>query len=918
MYKRAYDMLFASLGLLLLWPALLVIAVAIKLLDRGPVLFRQTRVGWRGRPFVILKFRTMIPPGDSAGVSVTQSGDSRVTPIGRILRRTKLDELPQLWNVLKGDMSLVGPRPEVPRFVECYTADQRRVLELKPGITDFSTLRYRDEEALLEDATDVEQLYMSEVMPRKIELALAYARHASLWEDTKIILQTLFGIGTESRADRGPVDRPAAAGHPANNGGAITVGAGRKCLDLASPLPLWTTMLRSFQFLVVYSLALTASLWVAYLLRFDLELSPELQGEMPDLVLAIVPLQLGFLYLFRQFHFLPAYFGVPALMRMGWAMACSAALLGLLRWNFDLGYVLPFGVILLDSLLGLVSLSVACYVWRLYRHERLHRLFGLRRAGSKALRRVGIIGAGRAGVALAQELLVDGKLGLNPVAFFDDDQNKWQARILEVPVLGPPELLSRGIAKKYELDEVILSMPAAPTARIKEVLDLVRRAGLTHRTVPSLGEMVVGRYEVTKLRHVEIEDLLGREPVFLQTDEIRHLLKGRRVMVTGAGGSIGSELCRQAAAFGVAELSLVERCEVQLFKLEQELIGRGHAQVLRPLVADILDESRMRWIFDTYKPELVFHAAAHKHVPMMESQPEEAIQNNAFGTALVANLSLEFGVERFVLISTDKAINPTSVMGASKRLAEMILQDLQARNPAGTRLSAVRFGNVLGSSGSVVPLFKHQIANGGPVTVTHKDMTRYFMTIPEAVGLVLQSTVQSRGGDIFVLDMGQPVRILDLAQQMIQLHGLEPGKDIEIKITGVRPGEKLFEEISYSEESVTRTTHPKIMRLRGTPPRPHILEHRLGLLARAIHVSDAPELKRLLEMAVPEYRQRGRVAKLDSLAQHPASLSTAAGEDRDGNGKIDHNNTALTVPEGNGTDRGLAPSAPLGSGRALP
>jgi FlaA1/EpsC-like NDP-sugar epimerase len=412
-------------------------------------------------------------------------------------------------------------------------------------------------------------------------------------------------------------------------------------------------------------------------------------------------------------------------------------------------------------------------------------------------------------------------------------------------------------------------MPSAPAIRINQIIEIIRRAGLDYKTVPSLGEMAVGKYKVSNLRTVQIEDLLGREPVQLQAEEIRKLLAGRRVMVTGAGGSIGSELCRQVAMQGPSELLLVERSEVQLFVVEQELLRRGHGNIVRALVADVLDEPRLRHIFKLYNPEIIFHAAAHKHVPMMESQPEEAIKNNTLGTALVAGLAREFGVERFILISTDKAINPTSVMGATKRLAEMLLQDMVARNGSSTRFMAVRFGNVLGSSGSVVPLFKDQIAAGGPVTVTHPQMTRYFMTIPEAAGLVLQSTVLGQGGEIFVLDMGKPVRILDLAKQMIELCGFEAGKDIRIEFTGVRPGEKLFEEISYSLESVSPTDHPKIMLLRGAPPDSESLKENLELLEHALDCANPEQLKRLLKVAVPEYQFSVPVEKKSQPAPVP-------------------------------------------------
>jgi FlaA1/EpsC-like NDP-sugar epimerase len=397
-------------------------------------------------------------------------------------------------------------------------------------------------------------------------------------------------------------------------------------------------------------------------------------------------------------------------------------------------------------------------------------------------------------------------------------------------------------------------MPTAPSKRIGEIVRLVQDLRLKVEIVPSIDQLATGQVRVSKLREVEIQDLLGREPIQLETEDIKHMLRGKVAMVTGAGGSIGSELCRQVGANAVSRLLLVEQSEVQMFQIEQELVERGLGGVVLPLVADLLDADRMSQIFRRFQPQLVFHAAAHKHVPMMERQPEEAIRNNALGTARVADLALEHGVERFVLISTDKAINPTNVMGATKRLAEIYVQSLHAANSDRTKFIAVRFGNVLGSSGSVIPTFKRQIAAGGPVKVTHPEVMRYFMTIPEAVGLVLQSATQGEGGEIFVLDMGKPVKILDLAHQMIELSGLKPGEDIEIEFTGLRPGEKLFEELCHQHEDHVPTAHPKISRYIGPPTAMAQVNGYFDALSQDMLSLEAADLKRRLKEMVPEYR----------------------------------------------------------------
>jgi FlaA1/EpsC-like NDP-sugar epimerase len=377
---------------------------------------------------------------------------------------------------------------------------------------------------------------------------------------------------------------------------------------------------------------------------------------------------------------------------------------------------------------------------------------------------------------------------------------------------------------------------------------------LKFEIVPSYAQLITGQVQISQIRPVEIQDLLGRDPVNLSTEKINDLVKGKVVMVTGAGGSIGSELCRQLTGYHPLRLLLVERCEGQMFQIEQELLNLGCGSQIVPLVADILDDKRLRSIFECFRPQLIFHAAAHKHVPMMEHQPFEAFRNNTIGTQELAKLSGEFGVERFILISTDKAINPTSAMGAAKRLAELYVQALQRPDGTSTKFMAVRFGNVLGSSGSVIPTFKKQIAAGGPVTVTHPEVTRYFMTVSEAVGLVLQSATQSQGGEIFVLDMGKSMKIVDVARQLIELSGLKPDIDIEIIFTGLRPGEKLFEETRHNTENMVPTDHPKIMRFVGEPlPLESLRQGLLNIREKAAGM-DANQVKLEIQKLIPEYK----------------------------------------------------------------
>jgi FlaA1/EpsC-like NDP-sugar epimerase len=601
--------------------------------------------------------------------------------------------------------------------------------------------------------------------------------------------------------------------------------------------------------LICYTAVLALSRYLAYQLRFDFDVPPKWQKQLEEHWFWVLGLKLFLLAIFGQFAGLLSYFSIPDLRRLLFATISASAVLVVVRFTYGGFYSAPRGVILMDFVLSFASLSMVRLGFRMIRE----RFFT---GGGKAHRRrkrVGIFGAGYAGASLARELMAKRGLGLFPVAFFDDDKSKWKSRVHEVPVVGPPEAL-KDHKLNLQLDEVIIAMPSASPRRIGELVKLLQQSHLNFETVPSLDQLATGQVRVSQLREVGIQDLLGREPVELETGHIRALLSGRVIMVTGAGGSIGSELCRQIAAFNPDRLLLVEQSEVQMFQIEQELTERGFGGIVLPLVADILDEARMRYVFERFRPAVIFHAAAHKHVPMMESQPSEAIKNNALGTALLARLAWETAVDRFVLISTDKAINPTNVMGATKRLAEIYIQALFASNSAKTKFMAVRFGNVLGSSGSVVPIFKKQIAAGGPVKVTHPDVTRYFMTIPEASGLVLQAATQGSGGEIFVLDMGQPVKIVDLARQLIELSGLKPDEDIDIEFIGLRPGEKLFEELSHQGENITKTNHPKIMRFVTQAQCLDTVEQLLGEVRQQLHSAEAMELKLLLKKGVPEYK----------------------------------------------------------------
>lgn len=612
-----------------------------------------------------------------------------------------------------------------------------------------------------------------------------------------------------------------------------------------------STMLRRVGLTVLYFGVGLLAMGLAYALRFDWSIPPEDLRRLWWTCGLAACIQAGVLAACGQTKVVASFF---SLVDLKWILVANMISTGVILVGSTLQIArMPRGVLVLDLVLvtsGVIGLRVALRYWG----ERRKAAAVMRGLGGASLQRsVAVVGAGEAGATLIREMLGKASLHMRPVVVFDDDRSKWGQRLHGVEVVGAPEVL-REEGWSERVRKVIIAMPSAPASRIGEVARLCAELGLPSDTMPAFEHLVSGRVKVSQLRPVQIEDLLRRAPVELDEASILGLIRGRVVAVTGAGGSIGSELCRQILAEGPELLVLIERCEVQLFQVEQELMGRGGRNVVVPLVADVADGARMAQILLKHRPKLVFHAAAHKHVPMMEAQPGEALRNNAMGTATLARAAVEAGVDRFVLISTDKAINPTNAMGATKRVAEIFIQALQATRPGSTRFMAVRFGNVLGSSGSVVPTFSKQIAAGGPVTVTHKDVTRYFMTIPEAVGLVLQAGALGVGGEIFVLDMGEPVRIVDLARQMIELSGYRPNEDIDIEYTGLRPGEKMFEELSHHREKLEDTGHPKIFRFVSEPPSLDVVERFFLEVEPLLHTAEGAEIKRRMQGLVPEYK----------------------------------------------------------------
>jgi FlaA1/EpsC-like NDP-sugar epimerase len=581
-----------------------------------------------------------------------------------------------------------------------------------------------------------------------------------------------------------------------------------KISDIPAPLLL---RFRKLVIIAAHILIFAVSLIISFLFTKNMQLKGDwLITQYPPILVFVLVVKLVVFGLFKQYRGWWRYVGITDLFGIAGASWASTLLIYIL---YSAGFLTPIirpymadfetisqAVFLLDMFGTMFLLGGARMLVRLY-HEEFRTVEGTH------AKRFLIVGAGNAGEGLLREILRMRVAEYEVIGFVDDDPIKQGILIHGIPVLGTVDQLPE-ISEKKGIEEIAIAMPSATRAQLRRVVQLCEGAKVRFRTVPAITDIATGKLKVSQIRDVDINDLLGREVVELDIEKIKELLTDKIILVTGAGGSIGSEMCRQVCGFAPKMLLLVEQAENALFLIDKELKANFPNVPIIPLICDIADNQRVEQIFEQYKPEIVIHAAAHKHVPMMELNPGEAIKNNIVGTMNVAKASDKFGAKNFVMISTDKAVNPTSVMGSTKRISEMFIQDLDRTSK--TEFVTVRFGNVLGSNGSVVPIFKQQIEKGGPVTVTHPEMRRYFMTIPEASQLVLQAATMGNGGEIFVLDMGEPVKIVDLARELITLSGFRVGDDIEIAFTGTRPGEKLFEELSIKGEDMTATSNPKI------------------------------------------------------------------------------------------------------------
>lgn len=787
MMKRVFDISAAAIGLLVTSPFLALIAGLIKLDSPGPVIFSQVRVGRGLQPFRMYKFRTMVDKAPGERLPLTVGQDSRVTRVGRFLRKFKLDELPQLVNVLMGDMSIVGPRPEVPRYVEPLRFEFAEVLAIRPGLTDLASVKYIDEAAVLSSFSDPEEAYLKKILPEKLRLAKLYLRHMSFRLDLAIIIQTLLRMVSVSYETCGFPELKSAPQPPSHS----------MWESLSSLIVKWRRPI-----IVAFDVVLiVAANFLAFMLRFDGELSGVEVSQFQQTVLSLVGIRVVIFTFFGLHEGLWRYTSIWDLQNiLSGVLTSTLAFYGWVYWVMGVDNY-PRSIFVIDSLLLVGFLAGVRLPTRIFREKLIFR----------KKKKVIVVGAGDMGERVVREMKTRPEYHCQPIGFVDDRIDLMNKRIHGVRVLGTLGDLTR-LVEQHKPEDVVVAVPKATPALMRSLINQLESYQVSIKTVPDVKELLADQSALSQIRNVSMPDLLPRAPINLTNDRTREMVTGKCVLITGAGGSIGSELARQIMSLEPRTLLLYERHENSLYTIHKELEDQRPTATVIPIIGDVTDVLRLSMVLEEHRPQILFHAAAHKHVPLVELNPAEALKNNCIGTRIVAEAASKYGVKQFVQISTDKAVNPSSVMGATKRVAELVIQDI-ARNSR-TRFLTVRFGNVLGSSGSVLLRFQEQIKAGGPVTVTHPEIQRYFMLIPEAVQLVLQAATIGEQGGIYILDMGEQIKVLDLARNFIRLSGFVPGKDIPIRFVGLRPGEKIQEELVGQDEVAVPSSLEKILQIR--------------------------------------------------------------------------------------------------------
>ncbi len=842
MIKWAVEILVGCLLLILCAPLMVFIAILIRLESNGPIFFKQIRMGQGFRHFYRYKFSTLVY-GNSKNVDeVEMDRVQSFTRIGRILRQFKLDELPQLFNVVKGEMSLVGPRPELPYYVDKFRDEYREILTVRPGLMDLAFLTFTDALPFVEGHTVKPQLteatYIGETLPEKIKLAKLYLEHASFLFDMAVIGQTFLNmLGLRSVLLK--MSASQSSGKP----------------GFLQESSFWSLLLRHRRILVVtFDLGLIVlANYLAFWLRFDGEIPESEYALFTDILPWLLVIRGASFMLFSLNEGLWRYVSIWDVKKILVGVSLGTVVFyGLVAWALGVqGY--PRSVFIIDSILLIGFLVGMRLVVRLFRERKV----------LSQMKRVLVIGAGDVGAKIVREMQTQPSCSYAPVGFVDDDPNKWGKRIHGIKVLGSRQDLDR-ILRTFEPEEVLLALPTATPEVVREITTTLEPFCLPIKTLPNLESILDGKISINHIRALSITDLLQRPAVELTPERVSRLIENKRIFVTGAGGSIGSELCRQISQLSPKSLILYERHENSLYTIGSELADNRQSTLVHLVLGDITDVQRLDDTIRAYEPDIIFHAAAHKHVPMMEENPGEAAKNNLIGTKMVAEAAVKNKVEHFVLISTDKAVNPSSVMGATKRAAELVIQAMA--QGSSTCFLTVRFGNVLGSNGSVVPRFQNQIKSGGPVTVTHPDVRRYFMSIPEAVGLVLQAATLGEQGAIYLLEMGEQVKLVDLARNLIRLSGHIPEKEIAIEFVGLRPGEKLEEELVGSGELTTPSSFDKILKIQSGASIGNSFLLKLQEMAEVGIFNDPQLVIKQLQQLVPTFVPKKKVAECNESA----------------------------------------------------